>query len=112
MFALPTDLHRSPQVAHAYQTEHASLTALRLLLVQSVEAISFILLLIDYQISDIIGMCDPETQKTLLGLTYADLLTKKQGRDVARSLVSAVINQQIGRQLSVSSSDLPGRFTK
>lgn len=78
--------------------------ALRQLLTQSVEAISFILLLIDYQISDIIAMCDDETQKALLTLSYQDLLTKKQGKDIARTLVSAVINQQIGRQLSVSTA--------
>lgn len=96
---LPDSRANQPNVA--YQSEHSSIDALRLLLTQTVEAISFILLLIDYKISDIISACSSETQSTLLTLTYQDLLTNKKGKDVARALVSAVINQQIGRQLSV-----------
>lgn len=104
LFSLPPDTHRSaPHISHAYLTEQTSLTSLRLLLIQSVEAISFVLLLIDYQISDIIAACDGETQTKLLELRYMELLITPKGRDVARGLVSAVINQQIGRQLSVSS---------
>jgi nuclear pore complex protein Nup155 len=34
-------------------------------------------------------------------MTYADLLTTSKGRDIARSLVSAIINIQIGQNLSV-----------
>ncbi|KAI5478404.1 nuclear pore complex protein Nup155 [Pseudohyphozyma bogoriensis] len=101
LFTLLPDGGRSTQPAIAFQTELTSLAGLRLLLNQSVEAISFVLLLIDYKISDIIAACDPSLQKTLLGLTYQELLTTKTGREVARALVSAVINQQIGRQLSV-----------
>lgn len=37
-------------------------------------------------------------------MTFAELLTTTKGRDVARGLVGAVINQQIGRHLSVRSS--------
>lgn len=102
LFIISSEASRAPQSAHAHETEHSSLNALRLLLVQSVEAISFVLLLIDYQLSDIVAMCDPDTQSKLLSLTFRDLLTKKQGREIARSLISAVINQQIGRQMSVS----------
>ncbi|SCV71463.1 BQ2448_3051 [Microbotryum intermedium] len=101
LFALPSNLTQAPHLTYAYQTEQTSLEALRSLLVQSVEAISFVLLLIDYQISDLVAMCDQETQKSLLEMSWQDLLTKKVGREVARKLVSAVINQQIGRQLSV-----------
>ncbi|GAA5858950.1 hypothetical protein JCM8547_007170 [Rhodosporidiobolus lusitaniae] len=85
----------------AFAAEQSSLSSLRLLLTQSVEAISFVLLLIDYKLSDIVAACAPELQQQLVGLTYAELLATKKGRDVARGLVSAVINQQIGRHLSV-----------
>lgn len=97
----PDSSNRSNQPAPAYQAEQASLSSLRLLLTQSVEAISFILLLIDYKISNIIAGCSPELQNNLLSLTYQELLTSQKGRDVARGLVSAVIHHQIGRQLSV-----------
>ncbi|GAA5918079.1 hypothetical protein JCM8208_001213, partial [Rhodotorula glutinis] len=87
--------------AAAYAAEQTSLSALRLLLTQSVEAISFVLLLIDYKLSDIVSACAPDLQEQLASLTYADLLTTPKGRDVARGLVSAVINQQIGLHRSV-----------
>lgn len=103
LFTLLPDGGRSAQAAVAYKAEQTSLNGLRLLLTQSVEALSFILLLIDYKISDIIASCQPATQQALLKLTYQDLLTTQVGRDTARSLVSAIINQQIGRQLSVRS---------
>ncbi|GAA5897156.1 hypothetical protein JCM5296_002241 [Sporobolomyces johnsonii] len=101
LFTHVPDSSRSSPNSAAYQAEQASLASLRLLLTQSVEAISFILLLIDYQLPEIVASCAPELQKQLLELTYAELLTQKRGRDVARGLVSAVINQQIGRHLSV-----------
>lgn len=34
-------------------------------------------------------------------MNYADLLTTAKGRDMARNLVSAIINVQIGQNLSV-----------
>lgn len=39
--------------------------------------------------------------KRLIGLQYRGLITTKDGRDVARALVTAVINQQIAQQTSV-----------
>ncbi|BGP18726.1 hypothetical protein JCM10213_009205 [Rhodosporidiobolus nylandii] len=101
LFTHLPDSSRTGHNAAAYSSEQSSLSALRLLLTQSVEAISFVLLLIDYKLSDIVSACAPELQQQLAGLTYAELLTTKKGRDVARGLVSAVINQQIGRHLSV-----------
>lgn len=45
--------------------------------------------------------CDKPTQDAAGRLTYADLVTTKQGRDVARALLNAVINQQLSYQISV-----------
>jgi Non-repetitive/WGA-negative nucleoporin C-terminal len=41
------------------------------------------------------------TFKRLINLQYRGLITTKEGRDVARALVTAVINQQIAQQTSV-----------
>jgi nuclear pore complex protein Nup155 len=71
------------------------------LLTHAVEAISFILLLFDYNLPDIIGSCSQEQRESLLSLTYQDLLTTKKGRDIAKSLVNALINHQIGQNQSV-----------
>jgi hypothetical protein len=46
--------------------------------------------------------CDQQTQDATGRLTFADLITTKQGRDVARALLNAVINQQLSYQIGVS----------
>ena len=53
--------------------------------------------------------CSPDLQASFSGLTYQDLLTTKSGRDIARSVVNAIIHQQIGQQISVSLSRLVAR---
>lgn len=84
-----------------YRAEQASLNALRTLLSQALEALSFVQLLIDHRLSNIIAACPPALQKQLLDLTYADLLTTRAGRDAARGLVAAVIDAQIGAQMGI-----------
>lgn len=46
--------------------------------------------------------CDPTTQSALAGLTFESLITSLDGRAVARKLVTALIEQQIGQELGVS----------
>ena len=103
----------------AWDQEEMSLHGLQVLLKQSIEAISFVLLLSDYKISDVIMRyvyidyffwhhadvscrTDPNTQSTLSNLTFQSLLTSSDGRQVARKLVTALIEQQIGQELGVS----------
>ncbi|KAL7424377.1 hypothetical protein Q5752_000059 [Cryptotrichosporon argae] len=85
----------------AWDQEELSLHSLQLLLKQAVEAISFVLLLSDYKLPDIIARCDLNTQSTLASLTFQSLLTSAGGRDVARRLVTTLIEQQIGQELGI-----------
>lgn len=85
----------------ALQAEKDSFDAIRLLLSRSLEAISFVLLLIDYKLPNLVQRCRPEVQNQLVNLTFADLVTTKVGRDVGRSLVEAVIDVQISSQVNV-----------
>ncbi|WVQ84070.1 hypothetical protein IAT38_006215 [Cryptococcus sp. DSM 104549] len=85
----------------AWDQEELSIHGLTVLLKQAVEAISFVLLLSDYKIIDIIAKCDPLTQNLLSNLSFQGLLTSLEGRDVARSLVTALIEQQIGQELGI-----------
>ncbi|GAA5859313.1 hypothetical protein JCM1840_004558 [Sporobolomyces johnsonii] len=62
LFTHVPDSSRSSPNSAAYQAEQASLASLHLLLTQSVEAISFILLLNDYQIPEIAASCASERQ--------------------------------------------------
>ncbi|MCT6568398.1 hypothetical protein N4308_14375, partial [Staphylococcus aureus] len=69
---------------------------------QAIEAISFVLLLNDYKLPDVIAKCNASTQSTLASLTFQGLLTSQGGRDTARHLVTALIELQIGQELGVS----------
>lgn len=85
----------------ALQAERESFDAIRLLLVRSLEALSFVLLLVDYKLPTLVQRCRPDVQTQLATLTFADLVTTKTGRDVGRSLVEAVIDVQISSQVNV-----------
>jgi nuclear pore complex protein Nup155 len=89
------------QGGHLLQAERASLIGLRSLLIQAVEALSFILLLIDFRLPDIVATCSPELKQALANLTYKDLLATHQGRDVVRKLVHVIINHRISQGESV-----------
>ena len=85
-----------------WKIEQASVQQLRDLLGRTIEAISFVLLLIDYRISGLVEQCDKETQNTVSLLTYEDLIATDRGLSVSRALVNIIINSQIGQQISVS----------
>ncbi|KLT44819.1 nucleoporin-domain-containing protein [Cutaneotrichosporon oleaginosum] len=85
----------------AWDAEEASIEGLRLLLKQAIEAISFVLLIADYKLPDVIAKCDQATQGTLTSLSFESLLTSLGGRNVARTLVTALIELQIGQELGI-----------
>ncbi|WOO79208.1 putative nucleoporin [Vanrija pseudolonga] len=85
----------------AWDQEELSLHGLQVLLKQAIEAISFVLLLNDYKLPDVIAKCNPSTQSTLASLTFQGLLTSQGGRDTARHLVTALIELQIGQELGI-----------
>ena len=101
----------------AWDQEELSLHGMQVLLKQAIEAISFVLLLNDYKMSEIIARCashrfpetrltvrrcDPNTQQVISSLTFQGLFTSLDGREVARKLVTSLIEQQIGQELGVS----------
>ncbi|KAG9017194.1 hypothetical protein FRB90_001413 [Tulasnella sp. 427] len=90
-----------PADQEAWKAEHAAANQFQTLLNQTIEAISFILLLIDYNMPLTLSRMDPPLQQAFFGLAYDDFLTSQNGRDTARRLVTAVINQQISQQISV-----------
>ncbi|TDL28525.1 nucleoporin [Rickenella mellea] len=92
---------RTNNEQEAWKLEQASIVQILALLTRSVEAISFILLLIDYNLGDLLSQCDAETQKMVSSLTYEDLITTPNGSHVSRALVNVIINRQIGQQISI-----------
>lgn len=84
-----------------YNLEQTSIVGLRVLLTQAVEALSFIHLLIDYKLSELLAASPREVSDTLLNLTYREFIIGQIGRDCARELVKTLINQQISQSFSV-----------
>ncbi|CEH16136.1 Nuclear pore complex, Nup155 component (D Nup154, sc Nup157/Nup170) [Ceraceosorus bombacis] len=85
----------------AFQQEQEAFDALRQLLARTIEAISFVLLLIDYRLPSIVSRCKPESQTKLSQLTFSGLVTTSDGSEVARNLVEAVIDSQMAAQVSI-----------
>ncbi|KAF8922648.1 nucleoporin [Mucidula mucida] len=93
---------RAPSLEQeAWKAEQTSVTELLSLLTRTIEALSFVLLLTDYNISDLVIKCPPDIQKMFTPQTFEDLITSQNGMTVSRALVNVVIDQQIGQQLSV-----------
>ncbi|KAG9314302.1 nucleoporin [Chiua virens] len=85
----------------AWKAEQNSVAQLQVLLTRTIEAISFVLLLSDYRLGELIAQCDAETQKLVIAMTYEELITSQNGINASRALVNVVIDQQIGQQISV-----------
>ncbi|KAL4242212.1 non-repetitive/WGA-negative nucleoporin family protein [Abortiporus biennis] len=85
----------------AWKAEQSSVAQLVNLLKRTIEAISFILLLTDHNIGELIAQCESDVQKLVTTLTFEQLITEQPGVHASRSLVNVIINQQIGQQISV-----------
>ncbi|KAF8632618.1 hypothetical protein AX15_001820 [Amanita polypyramis BW_CC] len=85
----------------AWKAEQNSVSELLSLLTRTIEALSFVLLLNDYRLGDLIQQCDREVQQLIVSQTFEDLITTQNGLIVSRALVNVVIDQQIGQQISV-----------
>ncbi|OSD03533.1 nucleoporin [Trametes coccinea BRFM310] len=85
----------------AWKAEQSSVSQLLSLLGRTIEAISFLLLLNDHRLGELIAQCDADVQKLVSSLTFEDLITSDKGVTASRALVNVIINQQIGQQISV-----------
>lgn len=85
----------------AWKVEQNSVAQLLDLLARTIEAISFVLLLSDHRMGELIRQCDSEVQKLVTSMTFEELVVDEKGVSSARALVNVVINQQIGQQISV-----------
>ncbi|KNZ78533.1 putative nucleoporin [Termitomyces sp. J132] len=85
----------------AWRAEQNSVLEIISLLSRTIEALSFVLLLNDYMLGDLISQCDPEIQKLTSLQTFETLITSQDGMSISRALVNVIIDQQIGQQISV-----------
>ncbi|EKM61129.1 uncharacterized protein PHACADRAFT_24346 [Phanerochaete carnosa HHB-10118-sp] len=119
LYALKDFLDRNPHLFHsapgdhtgaraaavseqeAWKAEQSSVSQLLSLLGRTIEAVSFILLLSDHRLGDLVSQCEQSVQKLVTSVSYEQLITSQDGITVSRALVNVVINQQIGQQISV-----------
>lgn len=85
----------------ALQAEHRALHSIQVLINDIVEGISFVLVLFDERIEEIILSLGNETRQQLRSLTYEGLFSTARGKDLAKELVKAIVNRNIANGSSV-----------
>lgn len=97
----PDDLARQPQASRddelALQGEHRALTALVKFVSEMIEAISFVLVLFEEKVVELIPLLPEQSRSTIMTLTYEQLVSTKGGNSLARDLVKAIVNRNIAR---------------
>ncbi|KAF9462165.1 nucleoporin [Collybia nuda] len=118
LFALKDFLDQNPHLFHsspsepstarapiteqeAWKVEQNSVSELLSLLARTIEALSFVLLLDDYRLGDLVSQCSPDVQKLINSQSFEDLVTSQNGMMISRALVNVLIDHQIGQQISV-----------
>ncbi|KAG6912027.1 hypothetical protein DXG01_000275 [Tephrocybe rancida] len=84
----------------AWRAEQNSVSEILTLLGRTIEALSFVLLLNDYMLGDLISQCDADIQQLIATQTFESLITSQDGMTISRALVNVIIDKQIGQQIS------------
>ncbi|CAA9961837.1 hypothetical protein PTMSG1_05214 [Pyrenophora teres f. maculata] len=86
------------------QGENRALTSLLLMINNIVEGISFVLVLFEERLEDILALLpDPQLQTRVRQLTFQGLFSVNEGREIARELVKAIVNRNITKGSNVES---------
>ncbi|MCJ1313885.1 hypothetical protein MMC25_007565 [Agyrium rufum] len=79
----------------ALQAEHRALHSLVLLLGNMIEGVSFVLVLFEERLEEILMALSPETRIQVKELTFEDLFGSMEGKRLAKELVKAIVNRNI-----------------
>lgn len=85
----------SKQEEVALQAEHRALHSMVVLIEHMIEGISFVLVLFDERIAEIVVSLTNETRQQVRSLTYEGLFSTPKGRGLAKELVKAIVNRNI-----------------
>ena len=86
---------------NALNQEHSSVQNLMSMLHQVIEALSFVKLLMDGRVSEIVSSIKSEEKDKMVSLTYETLITSEQGRAYAKTLITAYVNKKIGESQDI-----------
>ncbi|OJJ42697.1 hypothetical protein ASPZODRAFT_76215 [Penicilliopsis zonata CBS 506.65] len=85
----------------ALQAEHRALHSLVQLVSRTIEGISFVLVLFDERVDEIVGTLPEESKQRFLKLTYEELFSTSKGYDIAKELVKGIVNRNIAKGSNV-----------
>jgi nuclear pore complex protein Nup155 len=84
------------------QGENRALTSLLAMVNNIVEGISFVLVLFEERLEDILAVLpDPQMQERVRRLTFQGLFSAQEGKEIARELVKAIVNRNISKGSNV-----------
>lgn len=91
----------SRQEEIALQGEHRAMSSLLELIKSISEGISFVLVLFDERIEEILALLPEDSRKRARELTFEGLFVSPTGRDLAKDLVKAIVNRNIANGSNV-----------
>ncbi|KAF2805502.1 nucleoporin-domain-containing protein [Mytilinidion resinicola] len=99
----PDALNRAPtqQAEKELQGENAALTSLVQLLRSVIEGISFVQVLFDERVDEIILSLNDTSRQRARELTFVGLFTDPDGKELAKELVKAIVNRNIAKGSNV-----------
>ncbi|KAJ5466661.1 Nucleoporin [Penicillium diatomitis] len=99
----PEELARvsNKQQETALQAEHRALHSLVQLVSHTIEGISFVLVLFDERVDEIVASLPEESKERFLKLTFEELFSTGKGREIAKELVKGIVNRNIAKGSNV-----------
>ncbi|KAK2759529.1 hypothetical protein FQN54_003008 [Arachnomyces sp. PD_36] len=85
----------------ALQAEHRALHSLVQLVSNTIEGISFVLVLFDERVEEIVTLMSEESRGRFLKLSFEELFSSTKGHEVAKELVKAIVNRNIAKGSNV-----------
>ncbi|KAI1946329.1 hypothetical protein LOZ12_002658 [Ophidiomyces ophidiicola] len=85
----------------ALQAEHRALHSLVQLITHTIEGISFILVLFDERMEEIVALLPEASKSKFMTLTFEQLFSSPSGHDIAKELVKAIVNRNIAKGSNV-----------
>ncbi|EKG15569.1 Nucleoporin [Macrophomina phaseolina MS6] len=91
----------TPQEEIALRGEHRAMDSLVKLLTSVIEGISFVLVLFDEKVEEIVLTLPDNVREQVRQLTFESLFAAATGRDLAKELVKAIVNRNIEKGSNV-----------
>ena len=85
----------------ALQGEHRALHALVKFVANTIEGLSFVLVLFEERVVDIVPLLPEASRPLFLKMTFEDLFSNPRGHELAKELVKAIVNRNIAKGSNV-----------